>query len=277
LLYRNAKLSQQGAKGHWPSSFQPGLRAGGKARGNMLALVLRSPPTQLLRLRVILMTEAMDPFEKVWEHREEVIYPALFGPKCRGIFVLEAELFREVFRQESFDPRWLHYGVFEFEPTTTRASWVYVSSGASNPWELRPEDYASSEYSGFGTELVFETTAPGNWAIILVQRILAFNILLSHGRYGKDSEPLDYWHRIPYRGPIRLDRSSTLQNLFIAPPAHFPVSFQLASGRVNLLQLVGITDSERDYAKQHGSDKLVDLLIEHEACPVTDPARGPVV
>lgn len=56
----------------------------------------------------------MDWFERVWQYREEELYPSLFGSKRRGIFTLESEMFTGIFKQESVDLRWLHYGVFEF-------------------------------------------------------------------------------------------------------------------------------------------------------------------
>ncbi len=107
----------------------------------------------------------ISPLERVWEQREESVYPSLFGPTFRGTFVPTGELFTGVFGQESFDPRWLHYGIIEFGPTDDRDSWIYVSSGPSNPWELEPEDYADSEYSGFGTELVLEVPKQAEWAL----------------------------------------------------------------------------------------------------------------
>jgi hypothetical protein len=212
------------------------------------------------------MTSAL---EAVWEHREEVVYPRLFGPKARGIFVLDLDLFRNIFKQESVDPRWLFYGVLEHGPTG-RGIYHYVTSGASNPWEVEPEDYANQEFSGLGSELVLETLGSADWPIVVLQRLLAFNILLAHGRYG-DSKPLDYWHRVPLGGSIT--RDSLLRHLLIAPPDGYPAQFSLASGRVDLLHVVGVTEKERDYGKAHGSEALLNLLKEHDAFPVTDPDR----
>lgn len=207
--------------------------------------------------------------EDVWEHREEIIYPRLFGPKTRGTFVLDFDLFTNTFKQENVDPRWLHYGVLEHGPTD-RGTYQYVTSGASNPWEVEAEDYAKQEFSGFGTELVLETRESADWPIALLQRLLAFNILLVHGRYG-DSNPLDYWHRVPLGGPIT--RNSVLHHVLIAPPDSYPSQFSLASGKVDLLHVAGITEKERDYAKAHNSDALLKLLKEHGAFPLTDPDR----
>lgn len=210
-----------------------------------------------------------NPLEEVWENREEVIYPRLFGPKARGIFVLNPDLFQKVFKQESVDPRWLHYGVLEFGPTN-RGTYIYATSGASNPWEIDPEDYAKQEFSGFGTELALETQQSADWPIVILQRLLAFNILLVHGRYG-ESKPLDYWHRVPI-GPLVKD--SVLTHVLIAPPASYEAQFSLASGKVDLLHVVGITENERDYAKTNGSESLLELLKTRGAFPVTDPNRS---
>lgn len=220
---------------------------------------------------------APSPLEQVWAQREEVVYPTLFGQKSNGIFVLEAELFRNVFQQNEIDPRWLFYGVFEFEPTPQRNTWLYVTSGASTPWELEPEQYADSEFSGFGTELVIESPIQAVWPIVILQRLLAFNILLAHGRYGENSAPLDYGDRVPLRGSISLDQPSKLEHVVIGKPAHFPASFHLASGQVDLLQVVGITETERDFAKSSSTDELIEKLSRVGCYPVTDPTRATVI
>jgi hypothetical protein len=96
-------------------------------------------------------TAGQEWFEGVWADREESVFPRLFGPQPRGVFTLSPSIFLETFKQASFDPRWLHYGVFEFRPTSTRSSWLYVTSGMSNAWgddEPHPDGP-----SGFGCEL----------------------------------------------------------------------------------------------------------------------------
>ncbi len=221
------------------------------------------------------MTE--NPLEQVWEHREEVIYPDLFGAKSNGIFVVEAEMFQKTFQQSAIDPRWLFYGVFEFEPTPQRNTWLYITSGTSTPWELEAEEYANSEFSGFGTELVLESPLQAVWPIVILQRLLAFNILLAHGRYGENSSALDYGDRVPLRCSISLEQPSALEHVVIGHPTHFPASFQLESGQVDLLQIVGITEVERDFAKTNGSEALINILIDRGCYPVTDPTRFTVV
>lgn len=77
--------------------------------------------------------------EEVWRIREEDAFPALFGQRFRGIFPLQMEMFAQQFGQSEIDPRWLHYGVFEFAPTNSRGSWLYVTSGHSTRGSNRPE------------------------------------------------------------------------------------------------------------------------------------------
>ena len=213
------------------------------------------------------------PLEQVWKYREEIVYPSLFGPISRGTFVLSSELFTDVFAQETVDPRWLHYGVIEFAPTLKRNSWIYISTGASNPWELEPEQYSESEFSGFGTEIVLETAEQADWAIIVLQRALAFNILLAHGRYG-NKPTLDYGDRIPLGSPITLQGDSRVRNLIATKPSHYDDHFRLESGRVDLLHLVGATDREMDFAKENGSAELTKLLGGAGFVPVTVVDRG---
>lgn len=99
----------------------------------------------------------MRSLEEVWTYREEVLYPDLFGSTRRGIFTLDQALFAQVFGEEQVDPRWLFLGVFEFAPTAQRSSWLYVTSGMSNPWETEPEDYRPDDDAWLGVEFVMET------------------------------------------------------------------------------------------------------------------------
>lgn len=217
--------------------------------------------------------------EAVWAEREESVYPKLFGPVSRGIFVLTPELFTNIFKQDSLDPRWLTHGVFEFAPTASRKSWLYATSGLSNPWETDPADYNPSGFSEIGIEFVLESLTQSAWPIALLQRILAYNILLCAGRFG-DPRSLDYGHRVPLGASITPEDTEgtlLLSHIVISKPEHYPSTFSLASGKVDLLHLTGITESECDYAKNHSSEKLVELLKQHNASPITDPYRKPII
>ncbi len=212
--------------------------------------------------------------DSVWAQREEVIYPELFGEVERGIFPLGIDLFANW--KADPDPRWLHHGVFEFAPTSARATWLYVTSGTSNPWDIEPADFDPEEYSGIGTELVLEAPAQADWAVSALQRLLAYNLLLVHGRLG-EPRALDYGARVPLGGPINGDSSSQLLYVAIGKPGHYPCSFSLDSGIVDFLHLVGITEQERDLAKSTSTAELLSLLQAGGAYPHTDPSRMSIV
>lgn len=211
--------------------------------------------------------------ETVWKIREEEVYPALFGSLYRGIFPLTQQIFSERFGQSDIDPRWLHYGVIEFAPTSERPYWLYVTSGHSNPWDQEPVDYNPDGESGAGVEFTFAVSEQGDWAIETLQHILAFDLLLCAGRYS-GREPLSMHDRIPLRAPINGKPDCQVRNLVLGENEAVPQEFRLPSGLVILLGFTGITDTELTYAKANGSPALVERLREAGYHPVTNPSRA---
>ena len=215
------------------------------------------------------MIEDRDWFEAVWKHREERIYPDIFGGIGEGIYPLSAQIFSDTFHQD-FDPRWLNHGVFESPPCNEHRSWLYVTSGLSNAWE--DESSNPDGPSGLGREFVFESTTRGEWAILRVQHIMAFQILLAHGRY-PGCELLELYDRVPLRSSITPEPSS-LTYIMVAPPLGYNASFDLESGHVDLLALVGITDAEAQFARDTDGATLLERLKDCGAFPITDPKRA---
>lgn len=212
--------------------------------------------------------------ESVWELREEQLYPQLFGPRSRGTFVLDMGDFAQ-FGCQDVDPRWLHLGVFEFEPTDERPSWLYVTSGGSNPWEQTPAEYNVDEYSWLGVEFLLETVAQGDWAIHLLKRLFAFHILAMHGHFG-ERPGIDYGSRIPIRGPLNQDQSA-LDCVIAVEPGCVAATQILPSGKFDFIELVGITSAELEYAKSAGTTALWERLQEAGLGAVTDVARESIV
>lgn len=215
----------------------------------------------------------MNDLETVWSIREEEIYPALFGPVNRGIFTLSPQLFAERFNQTDIDPRWLHYGVFVFAPTANRASWLYVTSGHSNPWDQNPESYDPAGESGAGVEFTFAVSEQGDWAIQTLQQILAFDLLLSAGRF-PGFEPLSLFDRIPLKAPLTGNPDCQLRNLILVEREDGPQEFLLPSGLAILVGFTAVTDAELDFAKAHGSPALIERLRAVGYHPITNPARA---
>ena len=244
--------------------------------GNMLSERLNStrPPRSVESGRnnvpdAMTKTAADHWFEQVWEHREETLYPSLFGQIRRGTFPIQAEMFTGLFKQETIDPRWLHSGVIEFAPIPARNSWLYGTSGMSNDWEADRLDPATP--SGLGCEFVLESPQQAEWPITRLLHVMCFQILLCHGRY-RDRTRLADFDRIPLRGPIG-PTPSALTRLMLAPPSGFPRVAELQSGDFDFYQLVGISDEEATFARTHGGPALLKLLSAHGYFPITDPDR----
>ena len=119
---------------------------------------------------------------------------------------------------------------------------------------VNPDEYADSEFSGFGSELVFETPGQADWAVRALARLLSNDVLLAHGKFG-DIDPLSPGARVPLGGPINGDPASPIRFVAIGVAAHYSPTFKLASGQA----------------------ALIDTLAGQGAFPVTDPSRRAVV
>jgi hypothetical protein len=220
------------------------------------------------------VSKIQDWFEHSWAVREEQIYPQLFGAVGADICVLTPEIFLQTFKHDSVDPRWLHYGVFECPPHGTREWWLYVSSGLSNAWQ-EDDSPDPTGPSGLGMEFILETPERSQWAILRLQHLVAFQILLACGRY-PGRELIGLHDRIPLRAPITPEPSE-LTWLFVGPPDGYAESFALPTGGVELFAVVGVTEAEAAHARAIGGDALVELLRKSGCYPLTDPSRVSVV
>jgi hypothetical protein len=210
-------------------------------------------------------------FENVWSDREERVYRATFGDLGPGVHAARSEVFARYGKQPH--PGWLNHGVFACPPSASRASWLHVTSGLSNPWNLDRPGRDPSGFSGLGFELVIETPAPAAWAVQLLHNLMAYELLVAVGTY-PDAELFEYGNRVPLGGSVTPSRDSAIRWLLVAPPEHYAPSFELASGRVDFFQLVGATDADVELARQTNQDMLVALLQQGGAWPVTDAARA---
>lgn len=207
----------------------------------------------------------MSLLEDAWEEREEVVYPEVFGDTGPGIYPLSNDVFEQLDAQ-SVDPRWLTHGVFQSPPNDTRNTWVYVTSGMSNPWESDEPQ----EYSGFGVEFVLETEQASTWAINVLHTLMAYNLMLASGQMGEPGL-LDYGDRIPFA------LSDDIAAMVIAPTFQLPENIEIKSGRVDFLQIVGVTEAELTHAQETSSEALIEMLIEETGGLITAKQRKSVV
>lgn len=212
----------------------------------------------------------------VTEARENEIYQGLFGLSEGRKFPLTREIFRDNFGKEDIDPRWLTCCVFEFAPTVERPSWLYLTSGRSNPWNQDPADYDPKGRSGGGIEFAFSVSERGDWAIELMQHIFALDLLLEAGLF-PGADPFAIHENVHLRAPLNGQANCTIRNLIFSTLVENPKKFTLESGEVHLIGLIGITDPEAEFAKARGSLALIKRLQEAGCVSVTNPFRASVL
>lgn len=210
-------------------------------------------------------------FEDVWSDREDRVYRATFGDLGQGVYSAGPQVFARYQKQPH--PGWLNHGVFACPPNPQRSSWLHVTSGLSNPWNLDRPGRDASGFSGLGFELVIETPSAAEWAVALLHNLMAYELLVAVGTY-QDADLLEYGNRVPLGGSVTPAFESAIRWLLVEPPKHYPASFELASGRVDFFHLVGATDAEVEVARQSDQDVLVALLQQGGAWPVTDAGRA---
>ena len=210
-------------------------------------------------------------FENVWSDREDRVYRATFGDLGKGVYSAGPQVFARYGKEPH--PGWLNHGVFACPPNPQRASWLYVTSGLSNPWNLDRAGRDPSGFSGLGFELVIETPSAAEWAVALLHNLMAYELLVAVGTYA-DADLLEYGNRVPLGGSVTPAFDSQIRWLLVEPPRHYAPSFELAAGRVDFFHLVGATDAEVELARQNDQDVLVELLRQRGVWPLTDAARA---
>ncbi|HEU4888858.1 MAG TPA: suppressor of fused domain protein [Thermoanaerobaculia bacterium] len=209
-----------------------------------------------------------DLLERVWTHRETVVYPALFGePTSENIYTLKAKIFESVFQQK-MDLLWGHHGVIWFRSDDV---WTAVTSGMSNPWW---DDHANPDGpSGMGLELAIQCREEEAWATGLLQRVMAYQLLIGAGCY-PNTPWLARYARVPLGGS--LSDTSALTHVMMVPRPEL-MNIQLESGTFDILQVVPITAAELRMAQQEGGAVLLGRLAEANADRVVDLERASVV
>jgi suppressor of fused len=137
--------------------------------------------------------------------------------------------------------------------------WHLVTYGLS---ELHGKDTTDPETSGWGFELTFRVLddGPPGWAADLLTSLAAYVWASGH--------PFAAGHNIDLRGPIRLDSNTGLTAaLIVEDPVLGTLDGPL--GRVQFLQVVGITAGELELCRSWTTDGVRDLLSRSDPLLVT--------
>lgn len=145
--------------------------------------------------------------------------------------------------------------------------WFFVTFGLIELF-IKVSDEPS--VSGWGFELTMRTPRavqeekPPQWPVVLLSRLGEFV-------YSR-SQPFDEGHRLDPGGPITGTPGTRLTALAFTADAQLP-AVETPHGRVEFLQVVGITDEELQRMKQSSTADVLVRLRRRSQLLVTDPAR----
>ena len=212
-----------------------------------------------------------DWFEKAVAERDKKVYVDNFGETPSQIYPLPDDAFDDENFEHSEDPSLLLNFVVEYAPNANRKSWLYVSSGLSNPI-VDTDNKSSSEFSGLGFELIIETPEKANWPVQVLHEIMVSQILVSFGV--GESELLDFHMIFPGIQEV-LGKSKICSLVIVEPETSFSYAkgFELSSGVVDFFVLFGITKEEEDLLCNNDVIDIIDAFLEQTSFPVIDAKR----
>ncbi len=169
----------------------------------------------------------------------------------------------------STDIKAVHIDIYRFEPTKERPYWTLVTSGMSDERQLEPED--CPEHMSPRAEILMYVSEPQGWM---------FNVLKGLAEMPfENSTCLHWWHTVPNGMPMTA-KLSLLTSFFFLPP-YFEsedfANFQLDDDQVDFLWMIPITEAEREYAIEHGSQQLASRFEDAKMSRIVDESRQSVV
>jgi len=162
-------------------------------------------------------------------------------------------------------------GISVWKRITPLPHWHFVTYGFS---ELFEKESNNAAVSGYGFELTFrlQTDAasgePPGWALNMLQNLARY--VFRSGNIFRDGE----W--MTANGPISLDRPTQLCGIGLVYDPELP-AIQTPNGRVEFLQIVGLTKEEEQAAKLWKPRKLLEVFLPHMPLWVTDLDRATVL
>ena len=199
-------------------------------------------------------------YEDCWADRDEVEYPKLFGAISEDVYTLEqsgaleAWLESDLAEVKELDPNWGGLGVRVAPPSPEYPYWTYVTSGLSNPFTVAPgQDITPDAKSGIGYEMVIHTTEEAKWPVLRLLDMMAYNLVCLRA--------FAMGHRYPVEGTLDGSAECKLNGFVFVKDPERPSHFQLESGQVELLTLVGVTKNEMAFSRSNGMDRLLAKLV----------------
>jgi suppressor of fused-like protein len=160
------------------------------------------------------------------------------------------------------------HGISAYKNIAPSPHWHFVTYGFSELWVKESSD---PNVSGFGFELTFRPTCkaketkPPNWAL---------NFLQNLGRYVFETgNPFGVGHTLPLNSPIKQGSTTLLHAVsFYLDPQLPPIT--TPNGRVEFLQVVGLTMDELDAICSWDAEAFLRLRSRDDPFLLTDLARA---
>ncbi|NHZ37130.1 suppressor of fused domain protein [Massilia rubra] len=158
-------------------------------------------------------------------------------------------------------------GISAYFSTQGWPHWHYVTYGLSELYGKESEDL---DHSGYGLELTFRLralpgqTEPPSWAFDFLQNLARY--VFRTGNVFQDG------HWMTANGPIALDTPTRICSMAFASDPQLP-AIDSVNGRVEFVQVVGLTLEEERAANQWAPRKLLDALLPHMPLWITDLER----
>lgn len=159
-------------------------------------------------------------------------------------------------------------GISAYKRITPLPHWHFVTYGFSELFDKRSDE---AEISGYGFELTFrlanpdDADEPPRWALNFLQNLARYVFESGHGFHAG--------HYLSAGGPIAADSDSAIRALaFVHDPELAPIDSD--NGRVEFLQIVGLTNEEEFALKRWSTLKVLEVFHDYLPLWITDLERG---
>lgn len=160
------------------------------------------------------------------------------------------------------------HGISAYKNLEPQPHWHFVTYGISELWDKESTD---PEVSGYGFELTFRPTCkpkdrkPPNYALNFLQNLARY-VFESGNVFGVG-------HTLPLNGPIEEGSDTRVHAVsFIHDPQLPPI--QTPNGRVEFLQIVGLTMDELEAISSWNAAAFLELRRRDDPLLLTDLGRG---
>jgi len=173
------------------------------------------------------------------------------------------ELTHKIMHSTDIQP--VHIDIYQFEPTPERDFWTLITGGMSDERQISPEDCDSDMAPR--AEIIMYAAEPQNWMFSVMKGLAEMPFT--------DETYLHWWHTVPNGMPMTATPSLLTSFFFL--PAYFENeefnSLRLDGDGVDFLWMIPITEAERAFAIEQGSDALDGVLREKMHSHVIDESR----